>query len=145
MLIITVPTFSQRGPHRAHERLELIKKMKMLEILDLDEKTGEKFLLKYNTAEDKVKKIGDEVRQISDDLADAIEKKDKSKTISLTNTLIEKQKQFFDAQIEKLNSLKNVLSEEQFAKYVLFENQFPQMIRKFLMEGKGRGRGPHSE
>lgn len=142
MTAISQELFSRPGPppppRKAQERLDLIKKMKLLEVLELDETTGEKFLLKYNAAESKIKEIDMQINDISDDLRKSIRKEDKQKNSELTNQLIAKQKEFFDAQIEKLNSVKSVLSEEQFAKYVLFENNFPKMIRKFLMDREKR-------
>lgn len=142
MLTAYSPEIFSQGPppppRKAQERLDLIKKMKILELLDLDEANGEKFLLKYNAAESKIKDIDMQIHDLSDDLKKAIDKEDKAKYTELSNKLIAKQKEFFDAQIDKLNSVKSVLNEEQYAKYVLFENNFPKMIRKFLMDKRER-------
>lgn len=129
---------AQRPPRKAQERIELIKKMKLLEILDLSEEKGEKFLLKYKSADDKIRKVDQELMEISEELKKAIDKKENANYSTLTDKLISKQKEFFDAQIDKMTSLKSILSDEEYAKYVLFEENFPKIVRKMLMNHEGR-------
>ena len=47
-------TFAQRNI-KAKERIEQVKKVKLLEVLELDEKAADKFLAKYTAWENKIK------------------------------------------------------------------------------------------
>lgn len=140
VLFAFVSTNAIAQPHRAKERLDMIKKMKMLEILELDEAKGEKFLLKYNVYEQKIENLHKEMSDVSVKLRKAIRNKSEDQYKDLSNKVIDQQQQLFDVQIEKFKVMKEILTEEEYAKYILFENHFPNMIRRYLADPDRRDR-----
>lgn len=60
---------------RAKERIAEFKKMKLLEVLDLDEKSSEKFLAKYNSAEKAIREKQEKLDEAILDLEYLIRKK----------------------------------------------------------------------
>ena len=136
---------SRDKEHRAHgehrgkvrERVEQLKKMKMIEVLDLDEETSEKFFTRYNNLQKKVDAAYDEVRDAQRTLDEAVDNKLSAADIErLTNTLLQKQNALQEANNEKIRAMKAVLSEEQYARYVMFEQKFLQELQKAIMHRK---------
>jgi len=136
---------SQDNP-KSRERIETAKKVKLLEILDLNESESEKFLVKYNSAEKLVKeknelfhKYTQELMQLLDDKASTKELSDKSAAV------INAQKELHSAVENKISSMKSILSEQNFAKFLVFDMQFNQRLRKMLFERGGEEFPPDSK
>ncbi|MGQ9820039.1 MAG: hypothetical protein ACUVQ1_09000, partial [Candidatus Kapaibacteriales bacterium] len=120
---------------RAKERITEFKKMKLLEILDLDEQTSNKFLSKYNSAE---KLIGEKREKLQDailDLEYLLRKKAKKEDIQKQSQIVmDAQSDLMNTMFEQQKEFKSVLNDEQFAKYLIFENRFREEIQKFLIK-----------
>jgi len=122
----------------------MMKKMKLIEILNLDEQSSEKFLVKYSTYEKKVEEQRMAVDAVADELGAAI-KKDASKDdiANLTDKLINTQSKLSDAYLEKLKAFKSVLEPKEYAKFLVFESKFMKELQGILLRmAKGKGKGP---
>ena len=53
-----------------------------------------------------------------------------------SDVVIEKQVILANAMTERLKAMKSILTEEQYAKYIVFENNFAGQLQKMLMEHK---------
>lgn len=146
IFIITLSTslvFAQPA-NKAKERIAMMKKMKLLEILNLDEQNSEKFMVKYSVYEKKVEEQRMAVDATADELGAAI-KKDASKEdiANLTDKLINNQAKLNDVYLEKLKAFKTVLEPKEYAKFLVFESKFMKELQKILMNmAKGKGKGP---
>lgn len=128
----------QKGPKHFGKRFDDLEKIKLLEVLELDEETTLKFFARRNELKRKVDDLLNDQREVLIKLQNLLES-DKSdeeydvlieKTLN-TNTLISKEKNRF------IKSLSDILSKEQIAQYILFEKKFRNDIKDLLIE---RGR-----
>lgn len=134
-LICSATISIAQPPFHARERISEFKKIKLLEILNLDEQTSEKFLAKYNFAE---KIITEKLEKLQDamlDLEYALRKKSGKEEITKnTQKVMDAQHDLLNTMFEQQKQIKTVLNEEQFAKYLLFENKFRGELQRLLIE-----------
>lgn len=127
---------------KAKERMRQMKKMKLLDILVLTEEEADKFIIKYNAWENKVDAQREEVDKASDELFEAIKNEsDDEELQKLSAKLLATQEKFFALQMEKFKAMKEILSSENYAKYLVFEDRFIKELGRMMMEGKGKGEG----
>lgn len=137
-------TFAQKPPLKAMERIQSLKKIKLLEILELNEADADKFIVKYNEYEknvlDKFKKLED----ASDELQKAIDNEDYKNIDKLNDNYIVANKELNQAVQDKFENVKKILPKEKYAKYLVFERRFQNEIRKqvFKRMGEMDGEGP---
>jgi hypothetical protein len=111
-----------RSP-RAKERMNMVKKMKMIEVMELDEAKSEKFLAKFNAYSKQLEDKRKQHRELVNKLDDAM--KNNSKEVpALTEQLLNSQDELNKINSEKTRDLRTILSETEFAKYLVFENNF---------------------
>ena len=127
--------FSQNPPNmppKAIERINSLKKVKLLEVLELKEDDADKFLVKYNAYEkdiqDKMKALEDKTIELHQALNNNSKELDK-----ITSSYITLKSDLDKAVNTKLADLKNYLTPEQYAKYLLFERNFQEELRKSVM------------
>lgn len=139
-LFIVANVLYSQPAFRAKERIADFKKMKLLKILDLDEKTSEKFLVKYNSAEQAIREKQDKLDEAILSLENLIRRKStKSEISQQTQKVLDLQKELVDTMFEQQKELKSLLSEEQFARYVIFENRFRERLHKAIVNrAKGK-------
>ncbi len=124
---------------KSKERIEMVKKMKMLEALNLSEDEADKFLAKYTAYEKKIDDKFEAMKVATNDLRQSIDKQlpdikaksDKIITLQdeLNATITEKQK-----------DMRNALNDVAYAKYILFEHTFFRNLNNALIECRGKGR-----
>jgi hypothetical protein len=123
---------------KAKQRITQLKKLKMIELLDMNEQTAEKFLMRYNTEQ---KKVDDALKALNTTMADmdnALQDPKKSPEAfkQLNDQTLEKQVQMQSAVTERLRNLRPILDERQYAKFLLFEAKFQEQVRKTLLDVK---------
>lgn len=125
----------------ARARIDMLKKMKLLDILNLKEEEADKFLVRYNTLESEIHAKEDVMNNASTALKDAMDKKASDKELQAKNDeLVKSFKALQDAITNKMNSMKEILSTENYSKYLMFEMVFPKKLRKFLMGNFNKNR-----
>lgn len=116
------------------ERIATLKKVKLLEKLELDENVAEKFLVKYNSMEVKIEenktKIGNAVSELNELIA---KNATKDEIIKTTNELQKLQKDFSDLLFQSQQEMKSLLNEVQFAKFLIFEHNFREQVQKMII------------
>jgi len=133
-----------KGPH---QKIENMKKMKLLEFLDLNEDQADKFLVKYTIGSKAVMENMKKADELSDKLKDAMKDNSGSKeAISLADELVKTQKAIDNAKGQLMDNMKSILPPEKFTKYVYFESNFQKEVMKRMMQKQqmrkgGRGRG----
>jgi hypothetical protein len=128
-------TFSQEFAPRGRERMETAKKMKLLEILDLTEAEADKFLIKYTTAEKLIKEKNEQFRKANESLIEYLDDSPNGKELNdKTNAVVQAQKELHSAIENRFSTLKQSLSDQNFAKYLAFEIEFTRRLKKFLTD-----------
>lgn len=137
-LMAALPVIAQ-PPMHAHKRMETLKKMKLLEMLDLENDEANKFLVKYDSWSDKLKEKRKELDIAEDKLRLAI-KEDKSndELNKLADNFIAKQEEFHRLMSERIADFRTILSEKNFAILLVFEKEFPKMIQRKMMDFRQR-------
>ncbi len=124
------------------QRIEQWEKMKLIEVLNLDEETSIRFFARRRDNQMKVREILDQRENAMNELENEI------RDGSLSNDAAYKEKinnlLSFESKItvERENfvkSLSDILTPQQIAKMIVFESKFRREVRETLM---GRGRGP---
>jgi hypothetical protein len=142
ILFILPPVWAQNGPGRDKrhfsKRFQELEKIKLLEILELDEETTLKFFSRRNQA----KKNMEEIMKKSDDIYDKIEKAiagegNEDEYDSLIEDAMMIEKGMMSEKSKFIHSLNDILTRKQVLKFVLFERKFKRDVRDLLIE-KGR-------
>jgi len=148
----TFNAISQPDAIKAKERFITMKKVKLLEVLNLTEERSNSFLSAYNPAENKIFDISRKLDQASDELRELLagQNTKASELKQRTENILKLQDEMNSAHNDKLKAIKNILNEEEFAKYLLFERHFQAEVRKHLMgrpDGRRGGRmgNPHED
>lgn len=124
---------------KAYEKIEQLEKLKLIEILDMDEETTLKF---FSRRKDFKEKFGDINRQIDDLIGNTVPeirkdgKKDDSYYKNFVSEMLRLQKEAGKTREEFINSLYGLLSPLQVAKYIVFERRFREELKELLLEGR---------
>ncbi len=127
---------------KATQRIMAMKKVKLLEILNLSEDKADKFLVKYNASENKVMSLSEQIDNATNELRQVLDAKTAkvSEIKQKTDAILKLQDELYSAMTEKVKGMQSILSEEEFAKYILFERKFSDELRRHIMERPNRCR-----
>ena len=133
-------------PRKAKERMDQLKKIKLLEYLDLKDDEADKFLTKYSYYEKRMDEtffaMGDAIAE----LKEAIKKKaSKDKINDCTKKVSDVQNGMVQLMQEKQTVMATVLSDINYAKYLVFEHEFHKEMQKVLMKKKFDKKRPRHE
>ena len=143
ILSIIVPAFAQgNGPDKDRKgmgKIEELEKIKLIDVLQMNEETTLKFFARRSEYQRKVKdlitKANDQLDKISDYIKNNGEKNSTELKKMISDYLsygqaIAKEKANF------INSLNDILSYEQISKLLIFEKHFREELRKILFRSK---------
>jgi hypothetical protein len=138
LFVLPSLTFSQPGggklPPKAMEKIQTMKKVKLLEVLDLPEADADKVLVKYTSYENKIIEATKRTDEITEKLNDAVKEEDYKNIDKLNEDFMKARKDLDNALDERMNGMKQILTKEQFAKYLVFERKFQEELRRAIME-----------
>ena len=122
---------SQPGP----ERLERFRKMRLVEVLKLNEDDAVRFFVKQTTHEDHIRDLMKSRNQILDDMDSAVRQHDELKKVDgLADQLMAVDKKIFEERQRYQNDVRQMLTSEQFGKFLVFERNFGRQVRDALEE-----------
>ena len=132
----------KRG-NKMRERVRTMKKIKLIEVLDLSEDKLDKFIVKYSVAEKKMEKQMKDFDIVEKKLRLAIKDENEKEISEYILKFQESRKKIQKADAEKINMARELLSDVEFAKFLIFEKVFRKELSKRLFRGKGdkKGRG----
>lgn len=148
VLIIPAVLFAQKtiyeknhpGPPR--EKLEQLERLKLLETLDLDEETSVRFFTRRSEHKDEIHSIIERKEKLVEEMENALDKDISPEEYNYRekiNELINLEKEILKSRENFINSLNDILSEEQIAEVLVFESRFIKEIRGTLIRmRKGR-------
>ncbi len=118
------------------KQIEQLKKLKLIEALNLDDATAEKFFVRYNSEQKKVEEVRKSLEDATNDLDKAKSSGNSEKIKQSTQLMLDKHKQLQDANNELLRSVREVLNDKQYADYLVFEAKFQKQVTDILLQGK---------
>lgn len=145
LVFLSTPAFSQFDPPpdgKPRERLAELRRLKMIEALDLTEEQAVRLTVREKNFREKEA----EERQKREEILEGLRMQIKNNAeATALRTSLERLEQLSMSNVtrkhEYLRSLSDFLSEEQIAKLVLFEHHFAKEIRRILGNSR-RGRSP---
>jgi len=145
ILLVTTTSFQAqnkpaRGPHHFGKRFEDLEKIKLMEVLNLDEETTLKFFKRRNSSRMKVDKIMKEHDELLNKMKELINSGNTDKNFdSFINQSLEYNTKINAEKNNFIKFLDDILTKEQIAKVIIFEKSFRNEIRDLLIE-KGRNK-----
>ena len=126
------------GKNEFSQRFQDLEKIKLLEILDMEEETAIKFFSRRNKMRKNIKSIFERGESIIEKMEISInESNDKSGLDKLISQSLKIEEEVYEERKEFIESLKEILKVDQIAKLILFEKKFKNDVRDLLIE---RGR-----
>jgi hypothetical protein len=119
------------------DKINQLKKIKLIDILRLDENNVDKFFARYGEQERKVEEQRLLLKNSINQLELAIHNNAAEKEIQqLIQNIHHKDIALVNAMIEKQKALKSLLDDQQYAKLIVFEHQFMTKLQKALIDKK---------
>ncbi|MCS6809485.1 MAG: hypothetical protein RML40_11815 [Bacteroidota bacterium] len=122
----------QQDAAKAKKQIEQLKKLKLIEALNLDDATAEKFFVRYNAEQKKVEDARKALEDAINDLEKAKSSGNTEKIKQLTQIMLDRHKNLQDANNEFLRSVREVLNEKQYADFLVFESKFQKQLAEIL-------------
>jgi hypothetical protein len=130
--------FLRRGPMKKIEELE---KIKLLDVLNMDEATSVKFFTRKNQTREKIFNYEDKNIEILNNIENEVKKgkdNDPNKIQKLNEDYINTSIEIEKERMNFIRSLNDILSPEQVGKYIVFEKRFREEIRDLLIKERSR-------
>jgi len=133
-LIIALPIYALSGPlNKMDERVKTLKKIKLIEFLNLDEAKAEKLLIKYNSMQKVIESKIEEIEKTGIEIENALESKKSDEELRKINDKFVKQAD----ELHKINQsnteqIRTMLDEKEFAKFLVFELKFRSELKESL-------------
>lgn len=136
IIFVLVTSFALSQPMKMHERMLTIKKVKLLEYMDLNESKSDKLLVIVTKYENELRELNEKIKALSNKLGDDLEKLSDNELKKRNDELYSNLENIADIQKNKLNDARNALTEKEFAKFQIFELKFAHELRKHLFENR---------
>jgi hypothetical protein len=137
MSAVALPAQDMQSPPqgKAFERVEQFKKMRLIELLNLDEQTAIRFFALYNENQKQLR----EIRQEQVQALGAIQKLRKSEAADaeygkVVDQLRALESKLNDTKTKYIDEIKQVLTAKQLAEYLVFEFRFQQNLRELVRD-----------
>jgi hypothetical protein len=130
-MFFRITTLHGQNPEKMRERLKAYKKIMLMEKLNMNEEQSIKFFSRYAEHDESIKKAKVEMDQAIDMLEQGVEsgKGDNEKAIQL---VFEKDIALKKVIIERIKAMKNILSQQQYGKYVVIEYKLLDDVKKAI-------------
>ena len=133
LLTYTAASQSFAPPAPGHERLQRFKKMRLVEVLKLNEDESVRFFAKQSAHEDKIRELMKSRNETLDALDRKAEEKSDQKVIQkLSADVLNIDEQVFAERKRYQEELRNFLTPEQFGKFLVFERNFEHRMREAM-------------
>lgn len=134
LFVVKAQPDEMRPNPKTMEKISMMKKMKLLEVLDLKEDEADKFITKYNALEKSVQEKHQQLEEVMRNIGKSIKDDDFKNIDKLTDDYLKKKKEMDEAIDNEIIAVKQLLPKEKFAKYLLFERRFQEELRKAVMK-----------
>src|SRR5690606_24730460 len=121
-VFFTMGAFSQ--PMKMHERMLTIKKVKLLEYLELNSDKSDKILILVTKYENELRDMNESIKKLSEKLNDDLNNLTENELKKRNDELYNKLEKISTIQKNKLSEARSILNEKEFAKFQIFELKF---------------------
>lgn len=129
------PMLEDADPSKMRQRIEDLRKVKLMDILGLEGEQVEKFFAAYNPLQRAVYESKEAMDASSKALWEATENKAAAADLSAkTDDLLAKMKSFEQAIHARHDGVRKVLRPEQFARYLAFEARFRDELERMILK-----------
>ncbi len=128
---LTAPYARQMRQH-AKERLQQWKMIRLLQELGLDESRGHQFLIRYTSYNRRIDSLLQRTDSIAQQLAYSLQQSPEE-VYRWSQEFLRQQQELYRVFQQRTESLRPLLTEEQFARYILFEYRFPREVERLLL------------
>ncbi len=123
------------GDKRPHERIEQLRKIRLIEMLDLKEEQSVRFFARLNEYEGAKRELMEEKMEGLDRLERLVRNRaDEEEFEKVFPEVAAVNERIFEREVNFFNSLSDILSVEQRGKYLLFERHFEKELREAMRE-----------
>jgi hypothetical protein len=144
LILFAVTSFGQRrdgyGIHKKNRsRIDELEKVKLIEILDMDEETTLKFFARRNEFRNSTESYMEKRDSLLNNFEEMIlndEIEDNSIYTKQVNKVFEIERSLVNNRVEFISSLSDILSEKQIGKLVVFEFKFRKDLRDLIFRHK---------
>lgn len=147
LFVISASVANAQQPHgpmrdsKLREKIEQLEKIKLLEVLDLDEETTLRFFSRQSSHREEEMKLMNQKEELVDLLENYFtEGKSLPKGESfesINKKIIEQEKKMITQRTDFVKSLKDIMNEEQISKLIVFESRFRREIRDMILDKRG--------
>jgi hypothetical protein len=138
------PISPPHGDHDPAKKIEELEKLRLIDVLNMDEQTTLRFFARRDKFKDGVKNLYGKEDKILDKMFTIINSDSSSKgdgeLKKLVSQYLDTESQITQSRANFVNSLNDILSEDQIAKYLVFEKKFKDEIRNLLFRERLRSR-----
>jgi hypothetical protein len=141
--IVVFPGFAQdNGPQRnriGQGKIEELEKIKLIDVLQMNEETTLKFFARRNEYQNKVRDLMASANDQLGKISDYIKKNGDKNTVELKkmiNEYLSYNESIASERTKFINSLSDILSYEQISKLLVFEKHFREELRKLLFKSR---------
>lgn len=149
IIILIIPSLLAQNKRQLHKdqmnKIEQLEKIKLIEILNLNEEATLRFFARFNEHRQQMEEYKKEADDYLGKLKLAISKPGKNDNLKESiDSYLALGEKASKSKSEFTNSLSDILTDEQIAKFLVFEMKFREDIRGMLfkMRGKPGGRFP---
>lgn len=129
------------GEERLRERIQDLRKVKLLDVLNLEGDQVEKFFAVYNSYEDKIDEAKQGIDAAARDLQGAIGNDASEAELTKLTSALREQIRTMERLIEqRFDDSKKVLTTRQYAQYVVFEARFREELQRMILDRMRRMR-----
>lgn len=121
---------------KVRKRIETLRMWKLTQALDLDEKTSSQLFPVLSKYDKKRAEIEKSMREGMKELREAVKEKREGNLKSILDRLEQNHSAMQTLNDEERAELKKILTIEQQAKYVIFQQEFDREIRKIIAESR---------
>ena len=144
MIVISIQSLSQmhdRPPQHMRDKVNQLEKIKLIEVLEMDEETTLRFFSRRSVHQTKVNELIEHTDEIITQMED-IFKAGKVYTEAELKSLIEEanaiHNQIVQSKSDFINSLDDILTTEQIAKLIIFERRFKNELKRAMFKRRNR-------
>lgn len=123
------------GP-RGRERVEQLRKMKLIETLGLDEDKSVRFISRFSKHQEQMRSLFNERSTTVDNLEQAIKDSRESEYSRLIEIVFAVDRKIIDERVKFIKSLDDLLTKEQQAKFLVFDRNFNRDLRDMIFDAR---------
>ena len=131
--VVAQDQLPMHGP--AAERIAQYKKLRLMEVVQMNEETSVRFFARYNKHEENILAIGRERNELIDQLQKL--SKSNSNDAAIENTIKDigmSEEKVLEERTKFIEELRNILSLKQLSQFIVFERNFNKNLRELMRD-----------